>query len=255
MQAPMEQNRGRTDPVTHRIMHAMRIRRAEVERLGRIREFIFGTQDGLLSTLGVVTGVTGATSHNYTILVAGLAEAVAGMVAMAAGEFISSRSQAQVYGSEIDSERIEVERFPDEERREVRALFQAEGLSPQDAETVARLISKSEESWLKTMVEKELGLTHTVQEGALTGAIVMGVTFMLGSLVPIAPYLFFPARPALIVSIGLTLAVLFAIGFGKARLAHLNPLVSAFEVLAVGSAAAVIGYLFGTLLPHILHAT
>jgi vacuolar iron transporter family protein len=233
----------------------MSARRAQVERLGRIRQLIFGVQDGLLTTIGVVAGVSGATAHNYTILVAGFAEAAAGMLAMGAGEYVSARSQTQVYDAEIDTEREEVKHDPEAERREVSALFQEEGLSREDAEVVARLITTSHESWIKTMVEKELGIAASDRSGALAGAVVMGVTFLAGALVPIVPYLFFPARSALIVAVVLTLLVLAGMGVGKALLARLNPLTSALETVAIGSFAAIFGYLVGTLLLlHLLHA-
>jgi VIT1/CCC1 family predicted Fe2+/Mn2+ transporter len=243
----------RPNPRALAVMSAMRHRRAEVERLGRIRQFVFGTQDGLLTTLGLVTGVSGATTGHSVVLLAGIAEAIAGMVAMASGEFISSRSQAQVYRAEIESERIEVQKDPDGEREEVQALFQEEGLTADDAGHVARLISTSQESWLKTMTEKELGLSAADGSDVIVGSLVMGLAFLIGAAVPILPYAVLGGRAALVVSIVLTLAVLSALGLGKARLARINPWKSAFEVVAVGTIAALIGYLLGTLLPHILH--
>jgi VIT1/CCC1 family predicted Fe2+/Mn2+ transporter len=237
------------------VAHAMTQRRRDVERLGRIREFVFGMQDGLLTTVGLVTGVSGATTSHYAVLAAGCAEAVAGMVAMAAGEYISSRSQAQVYQAEIEAERLEVRRDPEGEREEVRVLFQEEGLSAEDARRVADLIATSEESWLRTMTEKELGLATGDTAGALGGALIIGGAFLLGAVVPILPYVFAAGRAAVALSVVLTLLTLAAIGTGKARLARVNPLTSALEVVAIGSAAALIGYLFGILLPHIFRVS
>lgn len=233
----------------------MKSRREQVERLGRIRQVVFGTQDGLLTTLGLVTGVSGATTNHAAVLIAGLAEAVAGVVAMASGEFISSRSQVQVYQAEIEAERHEVERDPDEERQEVQVLFEQEGLSTEDAREVARLISKSPRSWLKTMTEKELGLASADKGGALIGAAIIGLAFLVGAAVPILPYVFLAVRSALPLSILLTLAVLCILGVEKGRLARVNPWTSAFEVVAIGSLAAVVGYLFGNLLPHMVHVS
>src|SRR6266567_4320035 len=237
------------------VARAMSHRREQVERLGRIRQFVFGAQDGLLSTLGVVTGVSGATTSHFAVLAAGCAEAVAGMVAMAAGEYISSRSQAQVYRAEIEMERQEVRKDPEGELEEIKVLFQQEGLSPEAAGQVARLISSSEESWLKTMSEKELGLADSDTAGAGIGAIIIGAAFLLGAAVTILPYLFLSGRPAVLSSVAVTLLALGAIGLGKAALARINPFWSVAEVMAIGSAAAVIGYLFGTLLPHIFRVT
>jgi VIT1/CCC1 family predicted Fe2+/Mn2+ transporter len=245
----------RPNPRSLAVMRAMRHRRAEVERLGRIRQFVFGTQDGLLTTLGLVTGVSGAAAGHSVVLLAGVAEAIAGMVAMASGEFISSRSQAQVYRAEIASERVEVQRDPAGEREEVQALFQEEGLSPEDAAQVARLISTSQDSWLKTMTEKELGLSAADGSDVIVGSLVMGLAFLIGAAVPILPYVVTGGRAALVASIALTLLVLAALGLGKARLARINPWKSAFEVVAIGTIAAAVGYVLGTLLPHILHVT
>ena len=246
-------------PVRHRgvdvraraVARAMSHRREQVERLGRIRQFVFGAQDGLLSTLGVVTGVSGATTSHFAVLAAGCAEAVAGMVAMAAGEYISSRSQAQVYQAEIEMERQELRKDPEGEREEIQVLFRQEGLGPEDAETVARLVTTSEESWLKTMTEKELGLAAVDASGAVPGALIIGAAFLLGAVVTILPYLLLSGTPAVLCSVVLTLAALAAIGVGKARLAKISWVGSTVEVVAIGSAAAIIGYLFGTLLPHI----
>jgi VIT1/CCC1 family predicted Fe2+/Mn2+ transporter len=235
------------------VARAMSHRRRQIERLGRIREFVFGSQDGLLSTLGVVAGVSGATTSHFAVLAAGFAEAVAGMVAMAAGEYISSRSQAQVYQAEIEAEREEVREDPAGEREEIQVLFREEGLSPEAAAEVARLVTTSEESWLKTMVEKELGLTAAGTGGAVIDAAVMGAAFLLGAMITILPYLFLSGRTALLTSVAVTLVALCGIGIGKARLAKINSLASAFEVIAIGSIAAIVGYFFGTLLPHIFH--
>jgi VIT1/CCC1 family predicted Fe2+/Mn2+ transporter len=243
----------RVDVRERAVARAMSHRRQEVERLGKIRQFVFGTQDGLLSTLGVVTAVSGATTSHFAVLVAGCSAAVAGMVAMAAGEYVSTRSQAQVYQAEIDAEREEVRRDPAGELEEIQVLFQQEGLSPADAAVVANLIAASEDSWLRTMTEKELGLTATDASGALSGALIIGGAFLLGAAVTILPYLFLSGTPAILSSVALTLIVLAAIGAGKARIAKIGLPGSIAEVVAIGSFAAIIGYLFGTLLPHVFH--
>jgi vacuolar iron transporter family protein len=235
------------------VARAMSHRREEVERLGKIRQFVFGTQDGLLTTLGVVTGVSGATASHFAVLAAGCSAAVAGMVAMATGEYISTRSQAQVYQAEIVSEREEVRKDPEGEREEIQVLFQQEGLSPQNAAVVANLIATSEESWLRTMTEKELGLAATDASGALSGALIIGGAFLIGAIVTILPYLFLSGAPAVLCSVAATLIVLAAIGAGKARLAKIGTAGSVAEVVLIGSLAAIIGYLFGTLLPHVFH--
>src|SRR5579885_3824372 len=116
--------------------------RQRIANLSQVREVVFGIPDGLLTTLGVVTSVVGATSDNTTVLVAGFAEAVAGALAMAAGEFQASKAQQELHSAEIAKERQELVEKPDEEHRELRVIFQREGLSRPSAEAVTALVSR-----------------------------------------------------------------------------------------------------------------
>src|SRR6266571_836593 len=129
-----------------------------VSRLGRIRQFIFGTLDGLLVPVGVVSAVAGGTGSTKAVIVAGVAEAFAGALSMGAGEFISGRSEAQVHRKEIEKELGEMAIAPNYELREMRQLFQHEGVSPGDAELLATTLARYPRSYARTMVGKELGL-------------------------------------------------------------------------------------------------
>jgi VIT1/CCC1 family predicted Fe2+/Mn2+ transporter len=226
--------------------------RRRVSALGEVREIIFGAQDGLLSTLGVVTAVSTASGDQGAVMVAGVASAFAGMVSMLAGEYISSKSQRDVYLAEIEREREEADQRPEESDLEIRLLFEEEGLSPEDAAVVAEKLASSKQSRLKTMVEKELRLVLDEEAGPVRGAALMALSFLLGSAAPILPYVFLPLGQALIVSIGATLVVLFGIGVGKAVVAESNKLRGGLEILFVGALAGVAGYFLGTLLPLLL---
>jgi vacuolar iron transporter family protein len=213
---------------------------------------VFGMQDGLLTTLGVVTSVVGATADNTTVLVAGFAEAVAGALAMAAGEYQASKAQQEMHSAEIAKERLELEEKPQEEHGELRAIFQREGLSRTSAEVVTELLSEHPELLFRTHVEKELGLRVEEFQSPTRNALVMGLSFVLSAMLPILPYLFLPITIALGVSVGLTILALFGIGVGKAAIGHRNYWRSAGEVVAVGVAAAIVTYLIGSLIPHAL---
>src|SRR5438552_1264144 len=132
--------------------------RREASVLSEIREAVFGAQDGLTSVLAVVSTVGGATGQPFAVLVAGLAATLAGVFSMAAGEYMSSKSQREIFEAQIASEAAEVEQRPAEAEAEVAFMLQEEGLEPAAAFRLARELASSNRVLLKTMVEKELGL-------------------------------------------------------------------------------------------------
>ncbi len=219
--------------------------------LGEIREAVFGAQDGLISTLAVVLTVAAATHEAFPVLVAGFASALAGIFSMSAGEYMSSKSQREIFDAQIASEEEEVEERPAEAEAEVAFMLQDEGLDRERALRVASEIASSKSVLLKTMVEKELGLTR--DEGSpLRGALVMGASFGTASLVPILPFLFVPASGAHYVSVLLTVVALFGMGVIKSRWTRRHWLPSGAEITALGVFAGVAGYLFGSVLPAML---
>jgi vacuolar iron transporter family protein len=223
--------------------------------LGEIREAIFGAQDGLVSTVAVVNIVAGATQDRYAVLVAGIATALGGIFSMAAGEYIGSKSQREIFDAQIVDEREEVHERPGEAEAEVAYMFEEDGLPHEDALDVARIMARHPETLLKTMVEKELGLSIEEPGGSpMQGALIMGAAFGLGSIAPVLPHLILDATVAVQVSVGLTLAVLFAIGVVKSRWTHRSWWASGFEILAVGAVAGIAGYFFGSVLPVLLGA-
>jgi VIT1/CCC1 family predicted Fe2+/Mn2+ transporter len=226
--------------------------RRESNLLGEIREALFGMQDGIVSTLAVASTVGGATGDRYPILIAGIASALAGVFSMAAGEYLSSKSQREIYVAQIDNEKEEVRDRPQEAHAEVAYMFEEEGLPQPVARRIADELAKEPTVLLKTMVEKELGLVLEEGHGALQGAVIMGASFGLASLVPLVPYVFLPVGPALPVSIVFAAVVLFAIGVLKSRWTKRNPVASGAEVVALAAFAGVAGYLFGSVLPSLL---
>jgi vacuolar iron transporter family protein len=223
--------------------------------LGEIREAIFGAQDGLISTVAVVNIVAGATQDRYAVLVAGIATALGGIFSMAAGEYIGSKSQREIFDAQIVDEREEVHERPGEAEAEVAYMFEEDGLPREQAREVARIMAAHREVLLKTMVEKELGLAVEEPGGSpMQGALVMGAAFGLGSITPILPHLVVAADIAVVLSVGLTLAVLFGIGVVKSRWTHRSWWASGLEILVIGAVAGVAGYFFGSVLPVLLGA-
>ena len=231
--------------------HLTRERRS-ASVLSEIREAVFGAQDGLISTLAVVSTVGGATHDPFPVLVAGLASALAGIFSMSAGEYMSSKSQREIFDAQIASETIEVEERPGEAEAEVAYMLQEEGLDPAAALRVARELASNKKVLLKTMVEKELGLAVDEDASALRGAAVMGTSFGLAALVPILPYLFIGVGTAVYASVALTALTLFGMGALKSRWTRRHWFPSALEIFGLGAFAGIAGYFFGTLLPAAL---
>jgi vacuolar iron transporter family protein len=226
--------------------------RREADLLGEIREALFGMQDGLVSTLAIVSTVGAATGDRYAVVVAGVASALAGVFSMAAGEYLSSKSQREIYDAQIEKERAEVEERPQEAQAEVAYLLQSEGLSESAARRVATELTSAPNALLKTMVEKELGLVVEEGHGPLQGALIMGASFGLASLVPIVPYFFLAPGAALVPSLLLGAVVVFAIGVVKSRWTRRNPIASGLEIVALAAFAGIAGYFFGSALPALL---
>ena len=220
--------------------------------LSEIREAVFGAQDGVTSVLAVVSTVGGATGQPFPVLVAGFAAVLAGVFSMSAGEYMSSKSQREIFEAQIASEAEEVEERPGEAEAEVAFLLEQEGLAPERAMRVAHELASNKQVLLKTMVEKELGLSVEDDVNALRGALVMGASFGVAGLVPILPYLFLAMRPALFVSVVLAGVVLFGMGALKSRWTRRSWFVSGLEIFALGAFAGIAGYFFGTLLPAAL---
>ena len=227
--------------------------RWRVARLGRLREVVFGAQDGLLSTVALVTGVAVAVENQTTVLVAGLAAALPGMLSMATGAFLGSRAEQDVQRAEIEREARELEENPAEELAELVVLYQREGKTYQEARHLADEISQDKDLWLRTLVEKELGISPDDTTNPLKDALTMGIAFILGAIVPIMPHFFLEGGPAITISIASALTGLFILGVGKGRLVQRSPFLQGMEILIIGAISSAVGFGLGELIPRIIN--
>ena len=225
--------------------------RFRVANLGRLREVVFGAQDGILSTVALVTSVAVAIGDGATVLVAGMAAALAGMISMATGAYLGSRAEQDVQRFEIDREARELEENPAEELAELVVILQREGRSFAEAHALASEIAQDKELWLKTLVEKELGISMEDTTSPVKDALVMGVSFVVAALIPIAPYLLFAGPTAIAVSVAGALVGLFILGMGKGRLVSKSPLLQGLEILVIGAISAAIGFVLGDVVPRL----
>ena len=224
-----------------------------VANLGRLREVVFGAQDGIISTVALTTSVAAAVGTTSTVLVAGLAAITAGIISMAAGAYLGSRAEQDVRDGEIARELRELEEKPAEEFAELVILLQREGQTYENAVHLANDIAQDKTLWLNTLLEKELGISPDISGSPVKDALVMGVSFGLSAILPIAPYFFLDVSPVAIgLSIGLSLTGLFALGLTKGRIVRKSPLLQGLEILGIGAASAALGYALGELLPRVL---
>jgi len=190
--------------------------------------------------------------NNATVLVAGLAAALAGMISMASGAYLGSRAEQDVQRAEVAREAQELEENPAEELAELVVVFQREGRSYEEASRMAGEISQDKELWLKTLVEKELGISTEETTNPIKDALAMGASFILAALVPIVPYFLLQGNAAIAVSVPAALLGLFVLGMIKGRLVRRSPILQGLEILVIGSISAGLGFLLGDVIPRLI---
>ena len=227
--------------------------RDRIERLSRVRELVFGSLDGLVVPLGVVSGVAGGIGDSRAVIVAGIAEAFAGALSMGAGEFIASRSEAQVQVTEVQKELEEMRTNPEYERRELIEIYKQQyGVAAEDAERIVEALSRNRKAYEADMVAKELGIpTLEPKTVETSGAVTIGASYLLGSVFPLISYFFLPVPVAFPLSLLLTFVALVAIGIIKGRLASMNLVRSVIEIVVIGFVSAGGGFVLGTVVPRL----
>ena len=226
--------------------------RWRVASLGRIREVVFGAQDGILSTVALVTSVAVALDSQTAVLVAGLAAAAAGTISMATGAYLGSRAEQDVQRAEIAREAQEIEEKPAEELAELVVIFQREGRTFEEARRMADEIAEAKEPWLRTLVEKELGISPDETTNPIKDAAAMGLSFLLAASIPIIPHVVLTGTAAISVSVAGALVALFVLGSLKGRLVQKSPILQGLEILGIGAVSAAIGFALGDGIPRLI---
>lgn len=218
-----------------------------------LRAAVLGSSDGLTSNLSLVMGVAGASLQPHQILLTGLAGLLAGALSMAIGEWLSVQSARELYSSQINVEREELEQRPEEEREELSLIYQAKGLDPAAADELAGRIIADPSSALDTLAREELGIDPNELGGsAWEAAIASFLLFALGAIIPVIPFTFLAGWVAVIVSIGLSILGLFLIGAGI-TLTTGSPLWKASgRQIIMGVAAALITFGLGRLVGGVI---
>jgi len=217
------------------------------DRLNWLRAGVLGANDGIVSTAALVIGVAAATDDRRAILTAGLAGLAAGAMSMAAGEYVSVRSQREVFEYQIGLEREELEEYPQAEADELALIYETKGFPPDDARRLAQTLIGDPERALDTLAREELGLNPDELGSPWGAAISSFLAFAAGALIPLLPYLFAEGSAAFGASIAAAAVALFAVGATLSFFTGRSALASGLRMLAIGSAAGAATYGIGSL--------
>jgi vacuolar iron transporter family protein len=223
-------------------------RRRLFERLTSIREIVFGVQDGVLTTAGVLAGLSGAVNGRSQVILAALASTVAGALSMGAGAYLGTRAETEVIRSELRRAHAEVSAEPYIVQESLMEALAKEGLTREASYRVVKLLSSAPQALTSTAEEKVYGLAQGSFGNPALDGVLMGVAFLLGALVPLLPFVLIASvREGLIAGLGATALVLFAVGyFVEGRLSDQRyPALAGARFLAIALGAAAIGYLIG----------
>lgn len=209
-----------------------------------VKDIVIGMADGLTVPFALAAGLSGAVDSSHIVVIAGLAEIAAGSIAMGLGGYLAGRTEIDHYNSELKREYYEVEKFPEKEKQEVMEVLEEFGVNPTASKNIVEEMSKDKEKWVNFMMRFELGLEKPDEKRATKSAMNIGAAYIVGGLVPLAPYFFaHNVQQALLISVGVTLVALFIFGYLKARATGQPPMAGAIKTAIIGALAA--GAAFG----------
>ncbi len=215
---------------------------------GNLRAAVFGVNDGLVSNLSLILGIAGASASNSTVILAGVAGMLAGAFSMAAGEYVSVRSQREMFEYQIGLERDELATYPEEEAEELALIYGARGMDEADAMRLAKTTIANPALALDTLAREELGLNPDALGSPIGAAIFSFLAFAAGAVVPLLPFLLLKGSSAIGVGVAVTAVALFAIGAMISLFTGRSAWRGGTRMLAIGAAAGAATYGIGTLL-------
>jgi vacuolar iron transporter family protein len=204
-----------------------------------ITDIVIGMSDGLTVPFALAAGLSGAVQNNAVVITAGIAEIVAGSIAMGLGGYLAGKTEQEHFQSELKREFDEVENIPEKEKGEVKLIFAQYGLNESTQEIIADELAKDRNKWVDFMMKYELGLEKPNANRARNSAATIGISYIVGGLIPLSAY-FFTRTPSqgLMISAILTVICLFVFGYFKSRVTGQPPLKGALKVMLIGITAA-----------------
>src|SRR3989344_5635256 len=211
-----------------------------------IRDFILGYQDGLVNTLGLVLGVASAVQSSRLVLISGLVTTFAESVSMAAVAYTSTKAAKEFYDSEFEREKKEIKEIPHFEVQEIRDIYHKKGFRGKQLEGIVKKITSNKQLWLETMMAEELKLFPEDYDKPVKSAFVVGISAVIGSLIPVLPFFFFDVKTGMVVGLLFSVLTLFAVGGVKAKVTIGDWKKSGVEMAVIGTVAALVGYVVGS---------
>jgi len=226
-------------------LEAIQQKKQVIENRSRIREFVFGIQDGLISTVGLLAGVQSATESNVVVIVTGLTAMFSGAISMATGSYLSSGAQKDIFDKElVDAEKLAASEPYIAAEGLLKALGE-EGLSKEQSYRMVKVLLAERNVFMRTFQEKVFGLGSAEINQPFKAALVMGMSFIIGAIVPILPFIALGGVAALYLSVFLSAVTLFIVGAFKGHLAGQSMMLSGGKFFVVAVSAAGLGYLIG----------
>ncbi len=234
------------NPLLDEVLH--HLHRDPHRRASSLSDFILGAQDGLVNVLGVILGIAAATNDARIVLVAGLATTFAESISMGAVAFTTTLADADHYQSEMEREYRHILEIPNLEKQEIRDIYKNKGFGADLLERIVETVTANKDVWVAVMMAEEHQLAPVDRRQAIRAAWIVGLSAVIGSLVPLGPFMFLPVATSMWASVLVTALVLFAIGAYKARVTVGKPMRSGIEMATIGTVSALAGYLVGILL-------
>ncbi|HZY47471.1 MAG TPA: VIT1/CCC1 transporter family protein [Candidatus Bathyarchaeia archaeon] len=226
-----------------------RERHKHIRARGYIGSSALGVSDGLVTNFAFLSGFAGATSDIHLLQIAGIASMLAGAISMSFAGFIAQRSEFDLYRADAAREAGEIEQEPDEEKSELRDFYIAKGLSREESDKVVEKISANKEKFLEDILMHELHVHETRLENPLKISGVIGISFLVGALIPLAPFILLPTRNSSILTAALVSPLfLFIVGVWRGKISGRRFWRSGFETLITGATASAVLYLIGTVI-------
>lgn len=216
-----------------------------------LRDVVIGMSDGLTVPFALAAGLSGAVDKSSIIIIAGIAEIAAGSIAMGLGGYLAGKTEQDHYDSEVKREYDEVENLRHKEIEETKGFFASIGLSPALQDQATAEIAKDKDRWVDFMMKYELGLDKPDPKRATRSALNIGISYILGGIIPLSPYFFITdSTEALKISVIATLVCLFIFGYFKSKITGVHPLRGAIKVTLIGAVAAAAAFGVAKLFEH-----
>ena len=218
---------------------------------GLLADIVLGGQDGVVNVLGITLAIATATNSNKVVLIAAIAALFAESISMAAVAYTSTKALRDYHKSQVEKEKWEIKNIPKEEEREIRDIYQKKGFKGNLLRKIVKQVTSRKRMWLDVMITDELGLPKREMRNPVRSAAVVGFASVIGSFIPIIPFIFLPVRTSIWATVILCSIILFFAGAFKARVTIGDWRKEGMVMVAVGLSAAIIGYVIGYLLGKI----